>query len=60
MIRMKDDIISFKDSEAIYESAPEPKEFWLVPGSEHGNASEIAGPEYKDRVVGFFKQHLLE
>ena len=57
---MKDDIISFKDSEAIFESAPEPKKFWLVPGSEHGNASEIAGPEYKDRVVGFFNQHLLE
>ncbi len=55
-----DNIISFKDSEAIYQGAPEPKELWLVPESEHGNASEIAGPEYRGRTVEFFKRHLLD
>ena len=57
---IKDNIISFKDSEVIYQGAPEPKELWLVPESEHGNASEIAGPEYRGRTVEFFKRHLLD
>ena len=56
---MEDDIISYRDSESIYRGAKEPKELWLVPDAEHGNASEISGEEYNSRVVGFFERHLV-
>ncbi len=50
---MEDDVISYKDSESIYSNAPDPKELWLVPDSEHGNASEIAEKEYQRKCLDF-------
>lgn len=55
---LEDETISFKDSEAIYSNAKQPKEIWLVPEAEHGDAFDIAGDEYRQRVLGFFKKNL--
>lgn len=57
---LEDEIISFKDSEAIYIKANQPKEIWLVPDAAHGEAFDIAGDEYRDRVVNFFTNNLSE
>jgi pimeloyl-ACP methyl ester carboxylesterase len=57
---LDDAVISYKDSESIFNNGSEPKEFWLVPDAEHGNASEIAGAEYREKVVGFLSRYLIE
>jgi pimeloyl-ACP methyl ester carboxylesterase len=44
----------------LYESAQEPKEFWLVEGAKHNQALQVAGEEYRQRVLRFFEQHLAE
>ena len=57
---MEDDIISFKDSESIYSGAGQAKELWLVPESVHGDAPDVAGIEYRERIVGFFGRYLIK
>ena len=56
---LEDEIISYKDSKAIYMKANQPKEMWLVPNAGHGEAFDIAGIEYRDRVVNFFTNNLV-
>ena len=55
---LEDETISYRDSEAIYLKANQPKDLWLVPGAEHGDASEIEEQEYRNRIVAFFTEHL--
>ena len=55
---LEDETISYTDSEAIYSKANQPKDIWLVPGAEHGDASEIEEQEYQNRIVSFFTEHL--
>jgi len=55
---LEDKTISFKDGEAIYLKANQPKDLWLVPKAEHGGAFEIAEDEYRSRVVTFFSENL--
>jgi fermentation-respiration switch protein FrsA (DUF1100 family) len=57
---LRDAVISAKDSEAIYSNALQPKQIWLVPDAEHGEASEVATDEYRERVVNFFKLNLRQ
>jgi uncharacterized protein len=43
---------------ALYESAREPKELWIVEGAKHNQALHVAGEEYRRRVLCFFERHL--
>jgi pimeloyl-ACP methyl ester carboxylesterase len=43
---------------ALFDLAPEPKEFWLVDGAKHNQALQVANGHYKSRVLSFFQSHL--
>jgi fermentation-respiration switch protein FrsA (DUF1100 family) len=43
---------------ALFDLAGEPKEFWLVDGAKHNQALNVAGDEYRRRVLAFFREHL--
>ena len=42
----------------LFAFAGPPKEFWLVEGAKHNQALQIAGEEYRQRVLQFFEKHL--
>jgi fermentation-respiration switch protein FrsA (DUF1100 family) len=44
------------DSRALFAAAPEPKEFWLVPGAAHEDLHAIAGAEYEERILAFLRR----
>jgi len=44
----------------LFELAREPKEFWLVENAKHNLALQVAGEEYRQRVLRFFEKHLAE
>lgn len=44
----------------LFDQAAGPKEFWLVPGAKHNQALQVAGDEYRSRVLAFFEQHLAD
>jgi pimeloyl-ACP methyl ester carboxylesterase len=41
-------------AERLFRAAREPKELWIVPGANHGEAWRVAGREYEERVTRFF------
>jgi pimeloyl-ACP methyl ester carboxylesterase len=43
---------------ALFERARPPKEMWLVDGAKHNQALQVAGDEYRRRVLDFFLIHL--
>jgi len=43
----------------LYSAAGSPKELWLVPRAHHADFAQIAGPEYRNRLAGFFDRALL-
>jgi pimeloyl-ACP methyl ester carboxylesterase len=45
-------------AQALFEHAGEPKQFWLVERAKHNHAFQMAGDEYKRRVLEFFDRHL--
>jgi dipeptidyl aminopeptidase/acylaminoacyl peptidase len=46
-------------AQQLYSAAGSPKELWLVPGAHHADFAQIAGPEYRNRLAGFFERALL-
>lgn len=44
----------------LFEIAREPKEIWLVENAKHNQALQVAGEEYRQRVLRFFETHLAE
>jgi pimeloyl-ACP methyl ester carboxylesterase len=42
----------------LFERAGAPKEFWLVEDAKHNQALQVAGDEYRQRVLDFFQAHL--
>lgn len=40
--------------------AREPKELWLVENAKHNQSLQVAGEEYRQRVLRFFETHLTE
>jgi alpha-beta hydrolase superfamily lysophospholipase len=38
----------------LFSAAQEPKQLWIVPGAKHRRIEEIAGEEYRRRVIEFF------
>jgi uncharacterized protein len=43
----------------LFSAAGSPKELWLVPRAHHADFAQIAGPEYRNRLTGFFERALL-
>jgi dipeptidyl aminopeptidase/acylaminoacyl peptidase len=43
----------------LYAAARSPKQLWLMKGSHHGGYAQAAGPEYQQRLRGFFEANLL-
>jgi len=46
------------EGQGIYEIAKEPKDIWVVPGADHGEASEKGGEEYQKRIIKFYQESL--
>ena len=42
----------------LFAAAGEPKELWIVPGADHGEAHAFAGEEYERRVLEFYSKYL--
>lgn len=47
-------------AQALFERARHPKEFWLVNKAKHNQALELAGDEYRRRILAFFHSHLAQ
>jgi fermentation-respiration switch protein FrsA (DUF1100 family) len=44
----------------LFNHARRPKELWIVEGAKHNQALQVAGDEYRRRVVAFFETNLAE
>ena len=49
-----DHTVPMRLGRALFASAPEPKYFWTVPGADHNDILESAGPEYRKRLQSFY------
>jgi uncharacterized protein len=59
LIGARDDrLISWRQAQALYEAAGEPKELYVVDGAAHAEAWATAGPTYEQRVLSFLARHL--
>ncbi len=56
--RQADTYIKPEMAGGIFDLARQPKEFWLVEKAKHNQALQVAGEEYRQRVLRFFEQHL--
>jgi len=54
----RDSYIPVEQSKLLYESAPTPKELWVVPGAKHNQSVVVRPAEYARRTVGFFDRFL--
>ncbi len=45
-------------AQQLFAAADSPKELWLVPRAHHADFAQIAGPEYRKRITGFFDRGL--
>jgi len=48
------------ESTRLYRAAPEPKEFWPVPGAAHVDLHRFAENEYEEMVIAFFQKYLRQ
>lgn len=55
---LQDTEIPYQMSEQLYQSAPDPKQLWLVPGAGHANTASLYETEYRDRIRQFI--HLIQ
>ena len=56
----EDDKIGPDSGKQLFESAAEPKELLWIPEAGHVNFEDFQPEEYKNALLGFFDQHLLE
>jgi fermentation-respiration switch protein FrsA (DUF1100 family) len=50
----RDSVIPFDLGRALFDAAAEPKAFWKVPGADHNDLVETAGPRYRERLREFY------
>lgn len=50
-----DEVIDISLGRRVFDAAPEPKEFWLIPGAGHNNLAATAGPQYRARLRAFYR-----
>ena len=53
-----DKLIQPDNGRKLFAAAGEPKEFWIIPGADHGGTLAAAGREYETRVGEFFDRNL--
>ncbi|MFO0964225.1 MAG: alpha/beta fold hydrolase [Gemmataceae bacterium] len=53
-----DNYIKPQMAQSLFDRARGPKEFWLVNKAKHNQALDLAGDEYRRRVLEFFDKHL--
>jgi fermentation-respiration switch protein FrsA (DUF1100 family) len=53
----EDELIPVREGLTLYETAPEPKELYLVKGAGHNDVSMVAGPDYARRIATFLTSH---
>jgi len=51
----QDQMVPFSMGRELFAAAPEPKQFWTVPGAGHGNLVQVAGPAYAERLRSFYE-----
>jgi uncharacterized protein len=54
-----DPLVPARVARQLFSAAGSPKQLWLVPRAHHTDFAQIAGPEYRDRLTGFFDRTLL-
>ncbi|MGI9591024.1 MAG: alpha/beta hydrolase [Myxococcota bacterium] len=52
----RDRIIPLPLGRALFDAAPDPKEFEIIAGAGHNDTLEIGGPAYFDRIAAFLEQ----
>jgi len=55
----RDPYVTVADVESLYAAAGEPKQLWRVPEAGHREVDQHRPAEYRQRVIGFFEQHLV-
>ena len=50
----RDSIVPLDLGRALFDAAREPKAFWVVPGADHNDLVEAAGPRYRERLREFY------
>jgi uncharacterized protein len=50
----RDSIVPLELGRALFNAAREPKAFWIVPGADHNDLVEAAGPQYRERLREFY------
>lgn len=53
----RDTLVPAKLSRRLYDAAPEPKRFLLVPGADHNSMDLLDGPLMLDATVSFLREH---
>ncbi|MCA1572388.1 MAG: alpha/beta fold hydrolase [Chloroflexi bacterium] len=54
----EDRLISWRQSQRLYDAAGEPKELVIVDGAAHAEAYAVDPVAYRERVLGFLERHL--
>jgi uncharacterized protein len=57
---LADTNIPLSQSERIFENCPAKISFWKVPNAGHCGALNAAGPEFEERVLGWFSSHQFQ
>jgi protein-L-isoaspartate(D-aspartate) O-methyltransferase len=52
----EDRIVPFEQSQRVYESAPEPKEFVVIAGADHNDVELLAGDEMIEAIARFIEE----
>ena len=50
---LEDPVVPYNEGHRLYETAPEPKEFWTVSGAGHTEAFGPQGAEFRPRLLRF-------
>ncbi len=56
----KDTYIREEMAQSLFDRARGNKELWVVPGAKHNQGLQVAGDEYRRRVLEFFERHMVE
>lgn len=58
IVGSKDIHTTLEESQRLYDTASDPKEFWIIQGAAHVDLHNAAKTEYEHRLLEFFSKHL--
>jgi len=56
----KDDLVPLQQGRAVFDAAPEPKEFLQMDGAAHNDILDVGGQPYCDRIAEFCRHCVAE